>query len=213
MTDYPGQPSQRVGYRPQWHSNDVPHRTYPDIASTRTESMSNFLDEFPSPQDPKPRPQQCTTPDTLYDGTVPKGFATNGPDGLESVLLLLEGPEMVRSQCLQKCCELGPQQCQYLWLIRTKCFAVACSSFSTNCDPQALPANVPAYTSTYVKIQYNMDGSNPLHPVTVPPPTLWHEDNFPHAVISPSNVITRDSEIYLSAEHSSQGQQVNYATV
>ena len=31
-------------------------------------------------------------------------------------------------QCLEKCCDLGPTKCQFIWVFESKCFAVACSS-------------------------------------------------------------------------------------
>ena len=182
-------------------------QVHPGFADPNTERI---LDGFQGPQDPNPVSQQCTVPDKLDDGTVPKGFAVNGPDGLDFVLLLFDGPQISRSQCLRECCALGPQQCQYLWFLRTKCYAVACDSYSTNCNPVRLPAGVPPSASIYIRIQHNMGNGNTLQPATGPPSTLSHEDSFLQAVIYPANVKTQDSEIHLSARPSTKGQQVSY---
>lgn len=145
----------------------------------------------------------------------PKGFASMGHDSIDSRILVLDGQRMSEPQCLQKCCALGSQKCQHLWFFKDKCFALACSLNSNNCDPQSVPANVPPSVSTYVHIQYNRVGSLPdtrLPPATTPPTVMSpssYEDDSLHAVISPSAVVTWESDVYLSARNSSSKQQVS----
>lgn len=42
-------------------------------------------------------------------------------------------------QCLEKCCDLGPSVCQFIWVFESKCFAVACSSgYELLCKPKEI---------------------------------------------------------------------------
>lgn len=38
-------------------------------------------------------------------------------------------------QCVAKCCQLGEGKCQYMWIVKKQCYAVACSPGSSACDP------------------------------------------------------------------------------
>ena len=184
---------------------------------------TNTLDGFQSP----PRSsvghesQQCEA-GTWYRGAYPKGFY-NGPSGLRSVVLLMDGQERSESQCFQKCCELGRQRCQHLWFFRTKCYAISCDLYSDHCDPISVPSNIPTSTSVYIDIHYSTNTSPPSEETpppseeTPPPsvetlprkPLVINQDyGSPRAIISPSVVETQASVVSLSAQHSSSEPQV-----
>lgn len=47
--------------------------------------------------------------------------------------------ETVTEDCLWKCCKLGHQNCQYIWIIWNQCFAISCNAESNACDSVELP--------------------------------------------------------------------------
>ena len=55
-------------------------------------------------------------------------------------------------ECVEKCCDMGPKQCQYIWVFKNSCFAVSCSVEVANlCEPQ-LAMNKDATQSSYYEI-------------------------------------------------------------
>ena len=71
------------------------------------------------------------------------------------------------TDCVLKCCELGPEQCQYVWILWKRCYAVSCSHQSAECQPMEIPF-VTDFDSIY--FQVNWSSGEP-----VPPTELGHE--------------------------------------
>ena len=61
--------------------------------------------------------------------------------------------------CLDACCKLGPFNCQYLWIVKGKCLAVACPDREREkCLPSKLSSSSSTnLMSTYFKIGYGED--------------------------------------------------------
>ena len=177
--------------------NNVP----PNQISGTSSIVSYSLGDSRSPG---PRAQRCNTGD-WHSGAFPQGFQSDKPDDID--FQLLEGGYRNKSQCLLKCCELGPQVCQYLWLFKGNCVAVACTPHtSISCTPEQLvPADVPSSVTAYVNIEYSREDSSP--PTTPPPITVTSSIHHPlEAVISPSDVITQESDVHLYARYRSSTQ-------
>lgn len=47
--------------------------------------------------------------------------------------------ENFAESCVSKCCQMGPENCQYLWIVLKYCYAVSCDSGSVDCEPIELP--------------------------------------------------------------------------
>ena len=133
--------------------------------------------------------------------------------------LLFESDQLSESLCLQRCCVLGPQECQYIWFYLNQCIAVACSpGHSYFCQYELVPPHILSSSAKYASIWYRDGGnewpnSEPSHtpPNTPSPPhtegtmSQLHHTNRPLAVgISPADVVTQDSEIVLSAQLTDQ---------
>ena len=63
------------------------------------------------------------------------------------------GTAITAEECLSRCCDLGKERCQYLWVFKEACFSVGCDDSSIGCLPQLLPIGVKI-DSIYVKMQY-----------------------------------------------------------
>lgn len=58
----------------------------------------------------------------------------------------------VAQECVLKCCQMGPENCQYVWIIWKKCFAVSCSASSAeSCEPVLVPPS-GGISSIYVRV-------------------------------------------------------------
>lgn len=58
----------------------------------------------------------------------------------------------IAQKCVRKCCEMGPENCQYVWIIWKKCFAVSCSSTSADaCEPILVPPSGDV-SSIYMRV-------------------------------------------------------------
>lgn len=176
-----------------------------------------FYQTYSSAAVPSDEPRYCGTDFSLV-GSYPRGFAEKGRDGFDSIATLLENEQMTRTGCLQSCCALGPQRCRYVWVFKTKCFAINCSSYPSNCEPVSVPNYIAPSLSLYIHVHYNSDGTllgNPPPPTSMPPDsvaTSSYQDSPLRAIITPSNTETHNSEVYLSAKNSSATHQVNMTT-
>lgn len=155
--------------------------------------------------------QHCNT-GTWYRGAFPKGFRQETPEDV-SFRILFQDQEMTKPRCLQGCCELGPLICQHLWFFKTNCLAVACQPpTSTNCTPKQLVSTNPSAVSAYVSIVYDGIGSPPTPATPAPSTAVTPVIQHLMVTISPSDVITQDSDILLSAS-SSQQQVYTYISI
>ncbi len=65
----------------------------------------------------------------------------------------LEKPE----ECIQACCDIGPEKCQYAWMFAKKCFLIGCDEEEKNlCEPMQF--HKAAIESTYYKVQLVITG-------------------------------------------------------
>lgn len=81
-----------------------------------------------TPEESEPK---CSITDR-YTNSVPQG-------GIHDVLITQLHSETA-SGCMQKCCELGPKDCPFIWVYAGKCLAISCPPESPElCEPQKLP--------------------------------------------------------------------------
>lgn len=86
----------------------------------------------------------------VYQQSIPAGDIKNLPS-----LELLQVVGTRRDDCGAACCALGPRKCQYLWIVKGKCLAVACSEHDKEkCMPTKLSDSSTSLLSTYYKISY-----------------------------------------------------------
>ena len=88
---------------------------------------------------------------------IPDGF---GVDHLELIR------EQVRSvsaahECILHCCQMGPKNCQYVWIVWEKCYAVWCTESSRACDPTYIPPS-ENINSIYVQVMLTEPVVTPL---------------------------------------------------
>ena len=92
-----------------------------------------------------------------------------------------------QEDCTERCCRLGPSNCQYLWIFDDKCFAVSCNANPDSCQPISLGRTSRPVMTTYVKMNFSVIPDNP-----------------PIANAGPGKVIQLpQSEVYLYGNHSS----------
>ena len=61
-----------------------------------------------------------------------------------------------QSECARLCCEIGPSQCQYVWLYNDNCFSVGCHRDSLeNCKPRYVAEL--QHESIYTELYYTFD--------------------------------------------------------
>ena len=63
------------------------------------------------------------------------------------------GTSITAEDCLQLCCKMGHERCQYIWVFGEACFSVGCEAGSLGCLPRLLPVGIKM-DSLYVKMQY-----------------------------------------------------------
>lgn len=86
----------------------------------------------------------------VYQQSIPAGDVKNLPN-----LELLKVVGTRRDECGAACCALGPSKCQYLWIVKGKCLAVACSERDKEkCMPSKLSDSSSSLQSTYYKMSY-----------------------------------------------------------
>lgn len=82
-----------------------------------------------SPVDPdNPTDELHCSLGRLYRNSIPRG--QTHVDSIHSI-----GSHVTIEGCAQRCCELGPTQCQYAWIFEYRCFAVACPDNPELCTP------------------------------------------------------------------------------
>ena len=96
-----------------------------------------------------------------------------------------------QEDCFHRCCTLGPNDCQYLWIFEDKCFAVSCDRSSRTCEPMPLGRTSRPVTTTYVRMRF----SSVVTPAT--------HDQPPIANAGPGQVIqSPQNEVYLYGNNS-----------
>ena len=86
----------------------------------------------------------------VYKQSIPAGDVKSLPN-----LELLKVVGTRRDDCGAACCALGPSKCQYLWIVKGKCLAVACSERDKEeCMPSKLSDSSSSLLSTYYKMGY-----------------------------------------------------------
>lgn len=148
-------PSSRYPY-PQSNQPSSPYRTH-----NRVNSDYYYNGEADDQEEDKAEAQE-------NDERQPKCFFTHRyknayPAGLQEVpaVELKVGEATVKS-CGQACCELGPEKCQYVWMVGTRCLAVACSpSQKELCRPVQLEEDAPTKVTTHY---YQIGFSDPAAP-------------------------------------------------
>lgn len=71
---------------------------------------------------------------------------------VDHMQLLLERVDTGGSaqECVLKCCELGSEICQYVWIVWSQCFAVSCTPTSSACAPIKMPTL--SFNSIYFRV-------------------------------------------------------------
>ena len=84
--------------------------------------------------------------------------------GADTPHIQILGDQLSADRCLAKCCSLGPEACQYLWIIDTTCIAVACDSDKiSNCEPKSVPISIrKGSSSVYVALKHSTPSANEL---------------------------------------------------
>lgn len=54
-------------------------------------------------------------------------------------------------ECILKCCQMGPEHCQYVWIAWKECYAVSCSANSNACQPVRV-SSLAGFNSIYVGV-------------------------------------------------------------
>ena len=188
------------------YGSEVPEgsdTTYPSTGTSQADSNSLHGREG------GPRP--CRVTGERY-GVYPQGFSVEGARGI-LFLPLFDGAQLSETACLEKCCALGPLRCQYLWFFRRKCIAVACNPYqSFYCNYSPVPSHIPSSDSKCISVQYGSGEDDLWQSVsafslatTTPTSTIAEgtmsslRNQPPEVGIVPSDVVTQDSEVVLSA--------------
>lgn len=88
--------------------------------------------------------------------SIPAG--RNGVDHIKSAILEGSDDEAGVVECIQECCKLGPNLCQYVWIFTGKCFAVGCTEENAH---KCAPLKVSTLeSSVYASIQYPSSSSS-----------------------------------------------------
>ena len=86
----------------------------------------------------------------VYEQSIPTGDVKSLPS-----LEFLKVGTTSRDACGAACCALGPSKCQYLWLVRGKCLAVACTERDKDkCMPSNLSGSSSTLVSFYLKMEF-----------------------------------------------------------
>lgn len=56
----------------------------------------------------------------------------------------------IAEDCIMKCCQMGPERCQYVWIVWKQCYAVACSAGSDACQPAHMSS--AGFNSIYIEV-------------------------------------------------------------
>lgn len=80
------------------------------------------------------------------------GFVASDGFEVDHMQLLLERVDTGGSaqECVLKCCELGSEICQYVWIVWSQCFAVSCTPTSSACAPIKMPTL--SFNSIYFRV-------------------------------------------------------------
>ena len=97
-------------------------------------------------------------------------FKSSIPSGQTEVDYITVHKDISVKTCIDQCCKLGAQLCQYAWLFTEQCILVGCSQQNAT---KCLPLNMPTLqdTSTYVSLQYPYPDNIPyagMYPVNTP---------------------------------------------
>ena len=151
-------------YPPQRPSSSKPYGDdfQPNQNRFEQSAFPNFQTDSPSSQSrvPADSQPQGTEQESHDSGSsdnckVADHYQNSYPSGniRELDITPLEANSPV--QCLQQCCTLGPTTCQYIWVLKDKCYAVACSPMTESlCMPREMSSNDGPATG-YYKIQYS----------------------------------------------------------
>ena len=86
-------------------------------------------------------------------------LASSGQTHVEHVIAI--GLGVSQDECKERCCRLGPSNCQYLWIFDDKCFAISCKANPDSCQPVSLGRTNRPIMTTYVKMNFTAITDNP----------------------------------------------------
>ena len=125
----------------------------------RPSSSKPYGDDFQPNQNRFEQPHDSSSSDNCkvadhYQNSIPSGNIRE----LDITPLEANSP----AQCLEQCCTLGPTACQYIWVFKEKCYAVACSPVTESlCMPREMSSNNGPATG-YYKILHSEDSNTDL---------------------------------------------------
>ena len=83
---------------------------------------------------------------------------------MEAIYLGEAGSNSLARNCILRCCNLGPQACQYIWIIWGRCYAVSCNpDTAADCQPKQLPF-VSQFDSIYFQMAWYKHSLEPTGP-------------------------------------------------
>lgn len=125
------------------------------VLASSSDLKESFFDNVNS------RARRQLVPDSTEEGKCREGriFRTSIPKGetnvdhLNGFLVDSYDDADIQDQCVQECCKLGPETCQFAWIFTGKCFAVGCTK--ENVD-KCVPSSIPAMkSSTYILVLHS----------------------------------------------------------
>lgn len=125
------------------------------VLASSSDLKESFFDNVNS------RARRQLVPDSTEEGKCREGrvFRTSIPKGetnvdhLNGFLVDSYDDADIRDKCVQECCKLGPETCQFAWIFTGKCFAVGCTK--ENVD-KCVPSSIPSMkSSTYILVVHS----------------------------------------------------------
>ncbi len=125
-----------------------PNQDFPDDSSTR----SSFRPSLSVPASVPPSPPPSCEIDQIFPSSLP--VARSHVDNAT----LLKNVQNER-ECVSFCCQLGPGECQYVWILEGQCYAVVCDLNPSNCEPEFFLKG--GEKTTYIRMAYTTaEGEN-----------------------------------------------------
>lgn len=102
--------------------------------------QGSYQNQFDQPASDDFQLEQNQYEEPVYPDTqcrIPNRHLNSIPSGSVKNIHITRLVTKSAVKCLQKCCDLGPKDCQYIWVFKSKCFAVACQkAFASLCRPR-----------------------------------------------------------------------------
>ena len=119
---------QGLSYRTHSSSQNRPHQNFNSNSYNYDYSQE---DERAGAEDDGSK-KQCSLVHS-YENAYPQGLKSV-PNAVE-----LKVSEATVNTCGRACCQLGPDKCQYVWIVGSKCMAVSCPPSKKDlCEPVEL---------------------------------------------------------------------------